>query len=406
MPPAGVWSPATRFAVRLPSLQPEEYMATDQSTNPSSSSSGDVPSFSVKSIRDRLGDHPEFSGHEEVAVCHDKASGLRSVVAIHDTTIGPSLGGCRRWSYDSEADAITDVLRLSKAMSYKHAIAGTKYGGGKGVIFGDAATHPTEASMRAFGRFVNSLQGKYITAEDVGISVNDLIHVAAETTHVVGLPMDRGGSGDPSPMTAYGVFCGIVASLNWSRERSENDLFDCDVLKGVKVAVQGIGHVGYDLCRQLHEAGVNLVVSDVSEDRMQRACEDFDAVACPGDEILQTEADVFAPCALGGILNDQSIGSLGARIVAGAANNQLDTPQDGLRLHQRGILYAPDFVINSGGIINISHEDPVYDVEAARAQTRKIAQTVWQIFARSRTADAPPSEVADALGRQLLAAAK
>jgi len=358
--------------------------------------------FAIDSLNASLSTHPEYDNHEEVLFCEDAETGLQALIAVHSTTLGPSLGGSRYWHYSTRDDAITDVLRLSKGMSYKHAIAGTKMGGGKAVIIKNPEVQKTPELMQAFGRFVNSLEGRYITAEDVGTSVEDMLSVQKETAHVSGLPIRHGGSGDPSPMTAYGTFCGILASLAWHDGRDANHACDPSILQGRVIAVQGLGSVGMDLCKQLHENGAKLIVADVNADRVNEACQNFDAVACEPEEIAFTKADLFAPCALGGTLNADSIPRLGAPIVAGAANNQLQDEDDGLLMHQKGLLYAPDFVINAGGIINIAQEKPEYSVENARIQTREISNTLWQIFARSRSENHPTSVVADELARQKL----
>lgn len=358
--------------------------------------------FSIESLNASLSSHPEYDNHEEVLFCEDSETGLQALIAVHSTTLGPSLGGSRYWHYSNRDEAVTDVLRLSKGMSYKHAIAGTKMGGGKAVIIKNSEVPKTSELMQAFGRFVNSLEGRYITAEDVGTSVEDMLSVQQETAHVSGLPIRHGGSGDPSPMTAYGTFCGILASLAWHHGLDANHACDPSVLKERVIAVQGLGHVGMDLCKQLHENGAKLIVADVNTERVKEACQDFDAVACEPNEIAFTKADLFAPCALGGTLNADSIPRLGAPIVAGAANNQLHNENDGMLMHQKGLLYAPDFVINAGGIINIAHEKPEYSVEQARTQTREISNTLWQIFARSRSENHPTSVVADELARQKL----
>lgn len=355
-----------------------------------------------RSLTSSLGSHPEFDDHEEVVQCEDSRTGLRALIAVHSTRLGPSLGGCRMWSYHDEADAMTDVLRLSKAMSYKHAIAGTGRGGGKAVILGDSHKDKTPALMNAFGQFVDSLSGRYITAEDVGMSVDDMLFVKETTQHVSGLPIEHGGSGDPSPMTAYGVYCGIIAALSWIQGQSDADSFDHDVVKNRVVAVQGLGHVGKDLCRQLHESGAKLIVSDVDQQLVEQACDEFNARAVSPQAILTERADVFAPCALGGVLTAASIPRLQARIVAGAANNQLGTPDDGALLHRQQVLYAPDFVINAGGIINIANEQPTYDEPKAKAQTQRISETLWQIFTRSKQLDRPTAEIAEELARERL----
>lgn len=288
-------------------------------------------------------------------------------------------------------------------MSYKHAIAGTGRGGGKAVILADSSSDKTPALMRAFGRFVDSVGGRYITAEDVGTSVQDMLFVRETTQYVSGLPIEHGGSGDPSPMTAYGVYCGIVAALAWTGGLGEGEARNPAMVKDRVIAVQGLGHVGKDLCRQLHDSGAKLIVADIHPHLVEQACDEFNATASSPQEILTVPADVLAPCALGAVLTSASIPQLGASIVAGAANNQLGEDQDGALLHQHNVLYAPDFVINAGGIINIANEQPTYDRERARAKTANIAETLWQIFSRSKELDRPASSVADEFARQRIA---
>ncbi len=294
--------------------------------------------------------HPAFDAHEAVHYVHDAPSGLKAIIAVHSTALGPAAGGCRMWNYASDEAALHDVLRLSRGMSYKNAMADLPLGGGKAVILGDSANDKTPALFHAFGRAVDSLSGQYVTAEDVGISVNDMSLVAQQTRHVSGLPHAGGGAagGDPSPKTARGVFHGIRAAVGARLER--------DDLSGLSVAVQGLGSVGYHLCRNLHEAGARLVVADIRPEVVERARQEFGAEVVDVDRILGVEADVLAPCALGGILNADSIARLKVAVVAGGANNQLLRDADGEALRERGILYAPDYVINAGGIINVAAE--------------------------------------------------
>jgi leucine dehydrogenase len=313
-------------------------------------------------------------GHNQVVFCHDPAVGLKAIIAVHDLTLGPALGGCRFWNYEREEDAIDDVLRLSRGMTYKAAVAGLNLGGGKSVIIGDPKKLKSEAFFRSFGRFVNSLGGRYITAEDVNISVADMEFVAKETPHVTGLSSKPGGSGDPSPVTALGVFSGIQAAVRHKLRR--------DSLKGLTVAVQGVGHVGSYLCQYLHEAGAKLIVADISEERVAKIKDTYGAAAASVDQIHAANCDVFAPCALGGILNDQTIPAIKAQIVAGGANNQLrDENRHGAVLRERNILYAPDYVINAGGLINVYHElKGNFNAEAAKEQARGISKTLTEIF--------------------------
>jgi len=334
------------------------------------------------------------SGHEQVVFCHDRVSGLKAIIAIHDTTLGPALGGCRMWPYASEEEALIDVLRLSRGMTYKNAAMGLNFGGGKAVIIGDPRRDKSEELFRAFGKFVESLGGRYITAEDVGTTTDDIATVAAETRYVVGLP-ER--SGDPSPATAYGVFRGIKASLR--------EVFGDESLSGRTVAVQGIGNVGYHLCRYLHEAGARLIVTDIFQDRVRQAVESFDATAVPADEIYDVECDVFAPCALGAILNDDTIPRLKCRIVAGSANNQLAEPRHAAELARRGILYAPDYVINGGGVMNVSEEyhPSGYNRDRAYARVARIYDKLQQVYAISRSEGITTAEAADRMAEDRIA---
>lgn len=337
----------------------------------------------------------DIKDYETILTCDDPESGLRAVVAIHDTTLGPALGGCRMWSYGNEREALDDALRLARGMTYKAAVAGLPLGGGKSVIIGDPRRDKTPELFRAFGRMIDHLNGRYITGEDVGTSVEDMEIVRQETSHVAGL---ASGSGDPSPVTASGVFHGIRAAV---RHRVGSD-----DLNGMCVAVQGTGHVGYHLCRMLRGAGADLVVTDVSELALERAVVEFGAQAVSPDAIYDTSADVFAPCALGGSINKDTASRLRVAIVAGAANNQLADPTDGVALHRRGILYAPDYVINAGGLINVSwdvlHKDEPYDGEAALAEVAKIEGTLSALFDRAADAGQPTHVIADEIARERL----
>jgi leucine dehydrogenase len=311
--------------------------------------------------------------HEQVVFCNDPSTGLKAIIAIHDTTLGPALGGCRFWNYKTEEDAIFDVMRLSRGMTYKAAVAGLNLGGGKSVIMGDPAKLKSEAFFRSFGRFVNNLNGRYITAEDVNIKVDDINQVAKETKYVTGVTSRQGGSGDPSPVTALGVYVGIKAAVKHKLGKNS--------VSGLKIAVQGIGSVGKNLCKFLHEDGAELVVADVNSDAVKKAAAEFGAKVADVNEILSIKADVFAPCALGAILDDTSIPKLQAPIVGGAANNQLlDENRHGEMLRERGILYCPDYVINAGGLINVAHELKGYNAEQAKEQARGIFHTLTQVF--------------------------
>lgn len=288
-------------------------------------------------------------GHEQVVLCHDKATGLKAIIAIHSTALGPSLGGCRMWPFKTEEEAIEDALRLSRGMTYKNAAAGLNIGGGKAVIIGDPYKDKSEALFRAFGMYVESLGGRYITAEDVGTSVEDMETIKMETDFVTGLPKSEGGAGDPSPYTALGVFEGIKASVKHR--------FNRESLDGIKVAVQGLGHVGYYLCEMLHKAGVKLIVTDIFQNKIDRIVKEFNAEAVGENEIFKVDADIFAPCALGAIVNDKTLAEMKFQIIAGAANNQLlDEVKHGKALKEKNILYAPDYIINAGGVIDVYFE--------------------------------------------------
>ena len=334
--------------------------------------------------------HPEFDDHEEVVFCHYAASGLDAIIAIHNSSRGPALGGCRMWAYGGEDEALTDVLRLSRGMTYKSALAGLDYGGGKSVIIGDPWAIKSEALFRAMGRFVDSLGGRYIAAEDVGIQVADVEIMARETEHVAGIPARS--AGDPSPATAFGVYVGIRAAL-------KHKLGDDD-LAGVGVAVQGLGHVGFHLCRHLAGSGAVLTVADIDPAAVARAVEAFGARPVAPDAIIGVEAEVFAPCALGAVIDETSLDRLQAKIVAGSANNQLAAAAQGPALARRGVLYAPDYVINAGGIIYISHEGPTFERAKAMAHVGRIHDTLIAIFERAEAAGICTAEAADRLAEE------
>jgi len=318
----------------------------------------------------------ENTDHEQVVYCQDRATGLKAIIAIHNTVLGPGLGGTRMWKYSTEAEALNDVLRLSRGMTYKASIAGLNLGGAKAVIIGDASTDKSEALMRKFGRFVENLNGKYITAEDVGTTTRDMEYVNMESEHVVGLPEAMGGGGDPSPVTAYGVYMGMKASAKTA--------FGSDSLAGKTVAVQGIGKVGMHLVEYLHKEGARLFVSDIHEAALQHAATHFGASVVDNSHIFSLDADIFAPCALGAILNTENISKLKVKVVAGAANNQLeDETVHGDMLRSKGIIYAPDFVINAGGLINVYSEYTGYVREIAMAQTENIYNTILAIYQRA-----------------------
>jgi leucine dehydrogenase len=327
----------------------------------------------------------------------DKATQLRAIVAIHDSRLGPALGGCRFIEYDTDDEAIVDALRLARGMTYKAALAGLPHGGGKSVIIRPKRRFDRVALFRAFGQFIEDLRGHYITAEDSGTGLEDMEIVRTVTKHVTGIDPSHGGSGDPSPFTALGVRRGIEACVKFKLGRSD--------LKDVHVAVQGVGHVGYHLCKELHAAGAKLTVADVDPLKSERAQRDFGAAIVAIDDVAKVECDVFAPCALGAGINDRTVPHLRARIVAGAANNQLAEPRHGDDLHARGILYAPDYAINAGGLVNVAQEAKGYDAKAARENTMKIYDTIWDICERSKRLAAPTYKVADILVEEKLAAA-
>ena len=315
-------------------------------------------------------------GHEQVIFCNDAETGLKAIIAIHDTTLGPALGGTRMWDYANEEDAIQDVLRLSRGMSFKAAISGLELGGGKAVIIGDAKTEKTKALMRKFGQYVDSLGGKYITAEDVGMNTKDMEYVRMETKHVTGIPESMGGSGDPSPVTAFGVFMGMKAAAKYK--------WGSDNLDGKKVLVQGVGHVGENLVKHLVDDGAKVIINDINETRLADLANQYGAEIVMGDAIYDLDIDIYAPCALGATVNQDTISRLKCEIIAGAANNQLaDELRDGQLCTDKGIVYAPDFLINAGGLINVYSEINGYDREHAISQTRAIYDTTLEILKKA-----------------------
>ncbi|MBI3509816.1 MAG: Glu/Leu/Phe/Val dehydrogenase [Bacteroidetes bacterium] len=321
--------------------------------------------------------------HEQVVFCNDNTTGLRSIIGIHSTVLGPALGGTRMWAYASEAEALTDVLRLSRGMTYKAAVAGLNLGGGKAVIIGDSRKDKSEALMRRFGKFVDSLGGKYITAEDVGISSRDMEYVHMETKHVTGIPPALGGSGDPSPVTAYGVYMGMKAS---AKERWGNDS-----LSGKKIGVQGVGHVGSNLVDHLVKEGAKVFITDIFEDRVAEIKKKHASVEIvSGDKIYDLDIDIYAPCALGATVNNETLSRLKCSIICGAANNQLaDENVHGKIVMEKGILYAPDFVVNAGGLINVYSEVAGYGKEYSMAQASDIYKTTSDIFMMSKKENIP-----------------
>ncbi|MFZ1618365.1 MAG: Glu/Leu/Phe/Val dehydrogenase dimerization domain-containing protein [Flavobacteriales bacterium] len=325
----------------------------------------------------------EEQDHEQLLFCNDRTTGLKAIIAVHDTTLGPALGGTRMWPYANEFAALSDVLRLSRGMTYKSALAGLDLGGGKAVIIGDARTGKSEAMFRRFGRFVDSLNGRYITAEDVGMTTVEMVNIRKETKYVAGLPESQGGSGDPSPVTAYGVFCGIRAAARTA--------FGTDSLSGRKVSVQGAGNVGRYLVGHLLDAGATVYLTDIHEDKLAAIKKDRPTVniVAPAD-VLALDVDIYSPCALGATVNDESLKLLKCSVIAGAANNQLAVEAvHGPALMEKGILYAPDFLINAGGIINCAWELRGYDRKAALQQTEGIYDTALNIFKTSREEHIP-----------------
>jgi leucine dehydrogenase len=324
-----------------------------------------------------------LNNHEQVVFCNDNATGLKAIIAIHNTVLGPSLGGTRMWAYNNEIEALTDVLRLSRGMTYKSSVAGLNLGGGKAVIIGNSKTMKNEALMRRFGKFVNSLSGKYITAEDVGVGTKDMEYIKMETDFVTGLPVNMGGSGDPSPVTAYGVYLSMKASAK--------EKWGSDSLKGKKVVVQGIGNVGENLVKHLMKEGARVSIYDINEDRLKEVAKETEAtVINNADAIYDMDMDIYAPCALGATINDDTLNRLKCAIICGAANNQLaDENIHGKLVMEKGILYAPDFVVNAGGIINVFYELEGYNRERAMSHAEKIYDTALNIFKVSKEQNIP-----------------
>ena len=316
-------------------------------------------------------------GHEQIVFFNDPYSGLKGIVAIHNTTLGPALGGCRMWNYRSEEEAIIDVLRLSKGMTYKASIAGLNLGGGKAVIIGDSKKHKTEKLFRSFGRFVEGLGGRYITAEDVGTNIHDMENVKIETSYVTGISKSLGGSGDPSPVTAFGVYMGMKASVK--------EKFNKNSLKGLRISVQGLGHVGTHLIDYLSKDGAEIYVADIDKNRVDFIVNKYNCIPVDADKILNQEVDIYAPCALGATVNQTTIPKLNCQIIAGAANNVLkNSLKDSRSLIKKNILYAPDYVINAGGLINVANELEGYDKEKAFNQAENIYDTSMAIFKRAK----------------------
>lgn len=335
-------------------------------------------------------DLADFDDHEQVVFCSDEASGLKAIIAIHNTKLGPAIGGCRMWDYASDEEALVDALRLSKGMTYKNAMAGLTMGGGKSVIIGDAKTIKSEALFKAFGEALNRLNGRYLSAEDVNITTDDIAITNTVTPFVTGT---AGKSGNPGPFTALGTFLGIKASVKHKLNR--------DDLTGLKVAVQGLGSVGYGLCEHLHKAGAILFVTDINQAALDKAATQLNATIVGLDEIYDQDVDVYAPCALGASINDNTISRLKAKIVAGCANNQLAEKRHDQALVDNGILYAPDYVINAGGIINVSFEED-YSVEKSTKKVEEIYDTLLDVFTKADEQNRPTGIIADEMAREII----
>ncbi|MBH0157587.1 Glu/Leu/Phe/Val dehydrogenase [Fictibacillus sp. 5RED26] len=334
----------------------------------------------------------ETYDYEQMVICQDKQSGLKAIICIHDTTLGPALGGTRMWTYETEDAAIEDALRLAKGMTYKNAAAGLNLGGGKTVIIGDPKKDKNEEMFRAFGRYIQGLNGRYITAEDVGTTVEDMDLIYQETQYVTGVSPAFGSSGNPSPVTAYGVYRGMKAAAM--------EAFGTDSLEGKVIAVQGVGHVAYTLCKHLHEEGASLIVTDINKEAVQRAVEDFGAKAVEIDEIYSVDCDIFAPCALGAIINDDTIPQIKAKVIAGAANNQLKETRHGDAIHEMGIVYAPDYVINAGGVINVADELNGYNRDRAMKKVETIYDNIASVIEISKRDNIPTYLAADRLAEE------
>ncbi|HHY73107.1 MAG TPA: Glu/Leu/Phe/Val dehydrogenase [Bacillus bacterium] len=330
--------------------------------------------------------------YEQLIFCQDQQSGLKAIICIHDTTLGPALGGTRMWSYDSEEAAIEDALRLGRGMTYKNAAAGLNLGGGKTVIIGDSRQDKNEGMFRALGRYIQGLNGRYITAEDVGTTVADMDIIHEETDYVTGISPAFGSSGNPSPVTAYGVYRGMKAAAK--------EAFGTDSLEGKTIAVQGVGNVAYTLCRYLHEEGARLIVTDINKKAVEHAVHDFAAKAVDPTDIYSVACDIYAPCALGATINDQTIPQIKAKVIAGSANNQLKEERHGEKLHELGIIYAPDYVINAGGVINVADELHGYNQDRAMKKVELIYDNITRVIEISKRDGIPTYKAADRLAEE------
>lgn len=346
-----------------------------------------------------LFNYMEKYDYEQLVLCQDKASGLKAIIAIHDTTLGPALGGTRMWTYASEDEAIEDALRLARGMTYKNAAAGLDLGGGKTVIIGDPKKDKNPEMFRAFGRYIQGLNGRYITAEDVGTTTEDMDLINLETEYVTGTsPTTPEAAGNPSPVTAYGIYKGMKAAAK--------EAFGSDSLAGKTIAVQGVGNVAYALCEYLHEEGANLIVTDINEAAVDKAVEAFEARAVGPNDIYGVECDIYAPCALGAVINDDTIPQFKAKVIAGSANNQLAEERHGDMLHEKGIIYAPDYVINAGGVINVADELAGYNKERALKKVEVIYDNLERVFEISRRDHIPTYVAADRMAEERIRAAR
>lgn len=336
--------------------------------------------------------------YEQVLFCQDKNSGLKAIIALHDTTLGPALGGTRMWTYATEEAAVEDALRLAKGMTYKNAAAGLDLGGGKTVIIGDPRKDKNPELFRAFGRYIQSLNGRYITAEDVGTTVEDMDLIHLETDYVTGISPEFGSSGNPSPVTAYGVYMGMKAAAK--------EAFGSDSLEGKTVAVQGVGNVAYSLCEHLYKEGAKIIVTDINEQAVKRAAEAFKATAIDPDDIYDVGCDIYAPCALGATINDETIHRIKAKVIAGSANNQLKLPKHGDMLHEKGIVYAPDYIINAGGVINVADELNGYNRNRVMKKVEIIYHNINRIFEISKKSDIPTYVAADRMAEERIASVR
>ncbi len=340
--------------------------------------------------------HLRIFGHQKVVFCSDMDTGLKAIIAIHDTTLGPALGGTRMWSYKTEAEALQDVLRLSRGMTYKAAITGLNLGGGKAVIIGDGRVDKSEALMRRYGQFIKNLNGSFITAEDVGTSPKDMEYIRMETEHVTGVPKSLGGSGDPSPVTAKGVFMGIKACVK--------ELYGNDNLTGKSVAVQGIGNVGENLVHLLREENAKVYISDINEDRLVRVAKKYGAETVANNRIFDLDIDIYAPCALGATVNTETIAKLKCAIIAGAANNQLADEQiHGKMLLEKGIMYAPDYLINAGGLINCYSEIAGFSKKRTMQLAENIYEATRTVLQKSKMEAIPTNEAANKIAEKRIA---